>query len=314
MKKSLLSLLALLMVAIIFIYFLIPAKITFSKITIINSNMSIAKRFVMNKNNWYKWFPGKVSHDTNNKTDVVYRFANLSYYIPESRTNGLAVIIKSEQDSIKSIINIIPLLKDTIAVEWKGEMPETFNPLKRLHNYMRATQLHNNMAIILKNLQTFLINKDNVYGIHIEQKKVAETLVISTTLGSNHYPTLLTIYDLIKKLQAYISVNGGKQISYPMININQQNNTYKTMVAIPINKKIRETNEFSMKRMVPSNVLIAEVKGGDSTIYHAYRQMENFMNDFQRTPIMIPYESIVIDRMKEPDTSKWITKIFFPVL
>jgi hypothetical protein len=86
------------------------------------------------------------------------------------------------------------------------------------------------------------------------------------------------------------------------------------MVAIPVNKRIPETSQFLFRRMVPGNILVTEVKGGDSTIRHGIRVMENFVHDYQRTIMAIPFESLITNRMNEPDSSKWVTKIYFPVM
>jgi hypothetical protein len=60
-------------------------------------------------------------------------------------------------------------------------------------------------------------------------------------------------------------------------------------------------------------VLRAEVKGGNATVEEALHQMKIFISDYQKTAMAIPFESLVTDRSKEPDTSKWITRIYTPV-
>jgi hypothetical protein len=62
------------------------------------------------------------------------------------------------------------------------------------------------------------------------------------------------------------------------------------------------------------NILITEIKGGSASIDKAFKEMENYVSDYRRTPPAIPFQSLVTDRMKEPDTSKWITRIFYPVM
>jgi hypothetical protein len=37
------------------------------------------------------------------------------------------------------------------------------------------------------------------------------------------------------------------------------------------------------------------------------------MSDYQQTAMAIPFESLVTDRSREPDTLKWITNIYVPV-
>ena len=62
------------------------------------------------------------------------------------------------------------------------------------------------------------------------------------------------------------------------------------------------------------NILVTEVKGGKAEINKAYKQIMNYMADHSRTPPAIPFESLVTDRRNEPDSNKWITRIYYPVM
>jgi hypothetical protein len=62
------------------------------------------------------------------------------------------------------------------------------------------------------------------------------------------------------------------------------------------------------------NILITEVKGGQNEITNAYKQIQNYVSDYNRSAPAIPFESLVTDRRKEPDSSKWITRIYYPVI
>ena len=85
------------------------------------------------------------------------------------------------------------------------------------------------------------------------------------------------------------------------------------MVALPVNKKIDNKGDVFFVRMVPGRFLTSEVTGGPYTIQHAHRMMDQYFKDFNRTTMAIPFEYIVTDRLKETDTSKWVTRIYGPV-
>jgi hypothetical protein len=42
--------------------------------------------------------------------------------------------------------------------------------------------------------------------------------------------------------------------------------------------------------------------------------MELYISDHERVPPAIPFLSLVTNRMLEPDSSKWITLIYYPVM
>ncbi len=92
------------------------------------------------------------------------------------------------------------------------------------------------------------------------------------------------------------------------------NNGYETMVAIPVDRVLDDSQDFALKKMVPGNILVAEVKGGISTVKEGEAQLENFVQDYQFVSPAIPFQSLVTNRMLEKDTSKWITKLYYPIL
>ena len=74
------------------------------------------------------------------------------------------------------------------------------------------------------------------------------------------------------------------------------------------------TDSFSFKRMVKGWILVSDIKGGPARINQAIIEMRNFVNDYSKIPIALPFESMVTDRMAEPDTSKWTTRLYFPIV
>ena len=62
------------------------------------------------------------------------------------------------------------------------------------------------------------------------------------------------------------------------------------------------------------NILVVEVRGDQQTINEAIKQIEKYITDYQRSIIAIPFQSLITDRSKESDSTKWITKIYYPVV
>ena len=169
------------------------------------------------------------------------------------------------------------------------------------------------MGEVVKALQTYLEKKENVYGMNISQEKVVDTILISTKYISNTYPTTREIYSLINDLRKYISEAGAEGTNPPMLNIANDNNSYRTMVAIPINKIISEKGNYVFKRMIPGKILVAQVKGGEHTAMEALKQIDLYITDNNLSSPAIPFESLITNRSQEPDTTKWVTKIYYPI-
>jgi hypothetical protein len=90
-------------------------------------------------------------------------------------------------------------------------------------------------------------------------------------------------------------------------------NTYKTMVAIPITKAILPASNQFIKRMVKGNILVMEKKGGPFIIKSSQDMLAQFVSDHGLTSPAIPFQKLMTNRLTEPDTSKWITKFYYPI-
>lgn len=316
MKNLLKVVLIITVLGLICIYLFIPSKIRFTKIALIKTNQNIANRHLNDETNWKKWWP-VAKQDSLSVAKVndkeMYTYKSHSYSIDKKFINATSISIKNGYPPLNSNIHVVPLKDDSVLIEWKGEMPASSNPVKKIRYYLWAKKVHSEMADILKNLKNFLENKEKIYGINIRQIKVTDTILVATQYASNTYPSTTTIYDLIKKLKEYISSNGATETNYPMLHVTADSGLYETMIAIPVNKVISGNNNFLYKRMVPGKILVTEVKGGTYTTTQALKQLETYINDNQLRSPAIPFESLITDRYKEADTSKWVTKIYYPI-
>lgn len=314
MTKILIGILILFGFALLCSYFFIPAKINLGKVVYINGNINSANRFIYDERKWSKWWPGEtqdpISGSVKNET---YHYKNYVYIINRKMFEGMDIQIEHRFGRINIFLQTFRLNTDTIAIEWNGELPETYNPFKKISNYLLAIEVKKNISEILESAKIFLENKDNIYVLHIIQERVKDTILISTKYLSNTNPSTASIYNLIKNLKEYISFQKAAETNYPMLNIKRENSVFKTMIAIPINRPIAENEKFVLKRMVPGKILVAEVKGGAYTIREAISQLEIYMDDNHLSSPAISFESLITNRMEEPDTLKWITKIYYPV-
>ncbi len=141
-----------------------------------------------------------------------------------------------------------------------------------------------------------------------------DSTMVATKVVTASYPTTAEIYSLIDNLESYIKSNGAKENNFPMLNVRKlENSEFETMVAIPTNKELEGNGKIFFSRFVPWKVLTAEVSGGNSTVEEAFRQMKLYMSEYQKTAMAIPFQSLVTDRIQEPDTLKWVTNIYVPV-
>ena len=131
----------------------------------------------------------------------------------------------------------------------------------------------------------------------------------------SHYPSTEEVYALINKLRTALNKEHIDSSGYPMLNVSKPDIVnYVVRVAIPVHQAITETNDIRIKRMVPGNIMISEnITGGPHSVSVAFKAMDAYVGDYQKTIPAIPFQSLITDRSVEADTSKWITKIYYPV-
>jgi hypothetical protein len=98
-----------------------------------------------------------------------------------------------------------------------------------------------------------------------------------------------------------------------MVNITPYDSNYELMVALPTNLKINNKDDIFFKRMIPGNFLVTEVKGGDYKINQARNALKIYLDDYKKMAMAIPFQSLISDRRREPDSTNWITKVYYPV-
>ena len=99
-----------------------------------------------------------------------------------------------------------------------------------------------------------------------------------------------------------------------MLNILHDSDKYRVMVALPINKIVSVQEPISFIQMTRGNFMITKVQGGLATVQNALQQMQLYFDDYDKTPMAITFQYLVTDRIKEIDTTKWVTEIYAPVL
>lgn len=309
MKKWLLGLAILVAFAFIAGYFFLPRQFTVSKITYIDAPASSTYRFLSEPGNRKKWLPGATT------TGNTFSYNGDHYAVTSNNTySTIGITIRHKDSTLNSKLTVFSLGTDSVAIQWQCVVYAGAGLLQRVLQYAEAGKVKQNMMAILQQLQIFMSKTENVYGAPINTTSTLDTLLVATRAVTTGYPSTNTIYDVISKLKTYIIANGAMVTGHPLLNVNNTgSNQYQIMVALPTSQPLKSQGAIEFKKMVPGNFLLMEVTGGDHITREAIQQLQLYLADRQKTSMAIPFEVLVTDRMAEPDTSKWVTKIYQPV-
>jgi hypothetical protein len=312
MKKWLLIVAGILGLLLASAYIFFPKELDSSNIEKFNCSINIVDRFVAAEDKWPKWWPGTVRHDSISNKNI-FAYNGYEYVITGIKYNAILIQARALDLNVDGTIFFLPVRMDSVQAEWKYSLATNSNPINRIYLYLETKKINNNLLVILKSMKAFLEKQENVYGMNIEQEIVKDTILVTTNFSSAQYPSTSKIYEAIDGIKNYIALNNAKETNSPMLHVRQDSGLYKTQVAIPVNITIPENQMYLIKRMVPGKILVGQVTGGAYTALEALRQMGLFLSDNNMSSPAIPFESLITNRLQEPDTSKWITRIYYPV-
>ena len=306
MKKIMIGLILSVAFLLVATYLFIPGKIRIEKTMTVSAALPAVSRVLTTNSSWSKWWPG----------ETVFTYKGENYSLKGNAFNVIDVNVYSGSDTIKTRLELVFLNNDSTTIIWTADKPSSNNPFKRFSAYREGKRIEKNIGELLSQFKGFIDKPENIYGFYIHKTNVVDSVLVSTRRSFYHRPDVKEIDSMIQSLKKYIADNNAKEKNSPMLNVMKlDSNVYEAMTAIPIDRSLPDTKEFAAKFLLKGGfILEGEVKNGPYTIDAAMEQLEVYRADHQYTAPAIPYQLLVTDRLKETDTSKWITKLYYPIL
>ncbi|NTS41795.1 GyrI-like domain-containing protein [Flavisolibacter sp. BT320] len=295
-----------LVLALLISIFLLPSQpIVYRKITLHAAQDGVAK-LLTQKAKWQQWWPAL-------NLDIHYDSGNFSYQ--QQLLKAAVLQVPVGRTFVNAQLQTILYGSDSCGVIFQTVFPATSNPLKKISHYLESKQLDGKAETILNHLKTFAEKEENIYGFTVRQEKVKDSSFVATRFESFGYPQPEQLYRAIDDLRRYITSQNAKEIGLPILNAQPAGKgQYQVMVALPVNSALKGAGKIQPKRMILGRILVTEIKGGPHTLQKAMQDFEQYLIDHRRTSPAIPFESLITNRLQEQDTSKWITRLYFPVM
>jgi hypothetical protein len=308
MKKIFIGILIILLGFLGFIFFKPTVKNNIQIIT--NCPESSLARNINTVSLWDKWWPGK---KINNST---FNFNGAKYTLQRQILNGMAVQVEMGNQKINGYLQFNRLTDTSSFLLWASLDTTSLNFLQKIKTTFLTNPFKKNIKQLLDSMNLFFSNQKNIYGFAPIFTKVKDPNLISIKKQFLQYPTTTEIYKEINILLDYAKTNGATQTNPPMMHVRQSEDIkfYDVMIAIPIDKVLSGTSTIVPKLMIKGNLLEATIAGsGTVTIEKCLQEYQNFITDYHLSAPAIPYQSLITNRLTEPDTTKWVTKIYQPI-
>lgn len=295
MKKRIVAVISILVILFFVIYLLTPSPERLSNQLGVKTSPDAAYRMCSDQETWN-------------------RSGNADFTLRNKLLNTVELNIRHQQYEVPVSLLFIPLKNDSVLIKWEAILPPVQGIFARWKKYSVATTVRDRIKSGLAAMSDYITNDINVYGTPVVETSTKDTFLVATRFITPAYPTLEEIDQRVQLLRNYATKMNARQSGNPMLNATDTDSGYhRCMIALPIDKIVPERPPVFFVRMVPGKFLTAEVKGGPHTIARAHKMMQQYFKDYDRISMAIPFEYMVTDRLHEPDTTKWITRIYGPV-
>jgi hypothetical protein len=312
MKKWLTAFLLLILLLLISVYFLIPHNMQVSVQVDVRCTVNGANRVLQHHPQWSRWWPDRNANSGSAGNE--YLFNGWNYKLETVYYNQYSITVTNRQSRFDSRLSLIPYSTDSLQLFWTYPIQTGYNPIKKVKQYLHARKIKHNAEKLLLRLKAFLEKPENIYGIHITTVNTPKVYLVALSKSYDRFPSTDEIYALIRRLSAYVTLEKTTETGYPMLNVTLKDNRYQCMVALPVSRELPGKNDIVMRRIVTVKALSAEVIGGRGRITNALHELEQYVIDYRLFSPAIPFESLVTNRLNEPDTTKWITRVYQPLL
>ncbi len=152
------------------------------------------------------------------------------------------------------------------------------------------------------------------YTYNVQEKEVSPMIIATIRNKVNTGE----IGDIMGKsygeIQAYIAKNGAKCTGSPMaITLAWDSLSWDFEAAIPIDKEIKGNDKITVKKSYEGKTIWVTYTGPYEKTFQAYTDLDQYMKEKGLTQAGGPWEVYLTDPGTEPDSTKWVTEIYFPV-
>jgi hypothetical protein len=313
MKKLGFWFLLVLLLGLGLVYIFIPSKIKVSILTGAQATIHGEFRSLNDEEEWEKWW--RDSDGGQHIPGTPFRYDGSTFTLVKQAANAVKIQIENKGLKLETVLQLVTFTTDSTGASWSFEMPKSVNPLNRIKYFMAEKEIKNDMLEVMQIFSRFVSNPRNIYRFEIYRTSTRDTTLLSTRFLSRDFPGTAELYKNFDLLQKNILKQKGKQSGYPMMNVVKlADGSYETQIAIPTDHKLDNDGKIVFRYMVPGNFFGGDVTGGQYTVNEAQKQLDLFILDYKKSKMANAYQILVTDRIREPDTLKWITRLRIPVV
>lgn len=311
LKKIIAILLLTALLAFLALWLFVPEKVSVSSHYKAPVNAEPVYRKL--SSDWVSWWPGTVEGSP--KLSQILTLNGFRFKLLAPIYSGFKFSVNKNDRTDTLLLQLLSTHRDSLTLYWSVAFPQNKSLFGKFAQYRHAQALKSTIAELSDSLIRYISQPVNLYGIDVQKEQVTIGFLVSTQKEFSSEPSTADCYSLIHHIKDYINQNHGVEDGSPMLHVlKADSGKYKVQAAIPIKEKMVETDSFAVKAMFKGgNILTAKVVGGPATVAYGLKQMDQYVADYQKTVMAIPFQMLITDRTQVTDTTKWITELYCPI-
>jgi effector-binding domain-containing protein len=315
---------------IVLIGFLLPGKVHVERTILIKSRVGFVFDRVNALENWKAWSPW---NNLDSSMEITYegksgKGASFSWHslikkvgsgnvtITESKQNEFLALELDFGDKGKASSYFrFETRIDSVKVTWGFDHDLGRNPFYRyLGGFMKKmiAESYEKGLNSLKNISEKFSRNGIELRIYTGLVPAANYLAVSGKSSLNKLSEKLG--EILPSIMDYLPVHKAQIIGPPIVIYHSfSSESIEFDAAIPFSGELKNEGKFRVIKLPQGNAVIADYYGSYQKIAPAYAEIQNWIKLNSKQINGSPWEEYSSDPSMEKDTSRWLTKIYYPV-
>ncbi|MCK5857281.1 MAG: SRPBCC family protein [Bacteroidales bacterium] len=310
----------------------LPSDIHIKQSVTINAPIGVVFNQINDLHNWNNWSPWK---DTT--LSAVFKGKEKGVgakvvWTDKKEGESILTIVESEHfGSIKTLIEVADQDRkaemnftfeenvNKVTVYWERHIHDLSYPFGRFVGWMLQKGYEHNFALGLNHLKSH-IEQNEMEAEYHGYEIIESTFNGGTYLASNASSTMDSMSNVMGKQFGaimHLAINNKLQlVGAPMVQWHsyhpEAESQFTCLIPIQFDSTITAKNVYTME--IPTiKTLMVKYVGPYEGSYNAWVALDNYVVHNSLIMDGDPWEEYITDPGSEPDSSKWVTNIYFPV-
>ena len=230
----------------------------------------------------------------------------------KNNRNVVAVITINDRRSAVMNFKIRPLGREASMLTITSRI--SFRQDSLLHYLRLMFDRSDELAVIdyLENIDEVAMGKAGGIDVHLQRTDTFSYIGITDSCALQDVSQRMS--DLYSEILVFGVRSGVDMTNRPLAIYHRLDEKMAVFeLGVPVDKRIPVTGRIQYKTMLGKEHVVANYYGSYETLEDGHNAIQHWLMRYRRKINGYPWEMYVTDPVIEPDTNKWLTRIYYPV-